>query len=32
MTRKARGKIAAGRHEAIAVARVIEKPARMHTY
>jgi hypothetical protein len=30
MTRKARDKIAAGLHEAIAVARGIEKPARMH--
>lgn len=30
MTRKARDKIAAGLHEAIAVARGIEKPARVH--
>jgi putative transcriptional regulator len=30
MTRKARDKIAAGLHEAIAVARGIEKPAPMH--
>jgi hypothetical protein len=30
MTRKARDEIAAGLHEAIAVTRGIEKPARVH--